>query len=96
MFRIPNAKVVTEIEALKILAYVEAKQVVSGSVDEPAGLVVLVVKGEKEKVKKAVSIVKSIKGEPPLQGSKGTCEGCLYTCRYAGIKADDLPACLVD
>ena len=46
MFRIPNAKVVTEIEALKILADVEAKQVVSGGVGESAGSVVLVVKGE--------------------------------------------------
>jgi len=96
MFLIPNAKVVTEIEALKILADVEAKHVASGGVGESAGSVVLVIKGEEEKVKKAVSIVESIKGEPTLQGFKGTCEVCPYTCKYAGIKAENLPAWLTD
>jgi hypothetical protein len=94
MFRLPNATIVTEIEALGILAGVEAGHVASGGVGESAGSVVLVIEGEKEKVQKAVSIVEAIKGEPTLKGFKGTCETCPYTCRYVGAKEDDLPTWL--
>lgn len=94
MFCIPNGTVVTEIEALKILAGVEAKHIASGGVGESAGSVVLVIKGEKGNVKQAISIMESIKGEPPLKGFKGTCETCAYTCTFAGTKAENLPAWL--
>jgi len=94
MFCIPNGTVVTEIEALKILADVEAKHIASGGVGESAGSVVLVIKGEEAKVRKAISIMESIKGEPPLRGFKGTCETCAYMCTFAGTKAEDLPAWL--
>lgn len=96
IFRLPNARVVTEIEALRILAGVETAQVGAGGVGESAGSVVLIIRGEEEKVKKALSIVEAIKGEPPLKGFKGTCETCLYKCRYAGTKLADLPAWLKD
>jgi len=94
MFCIPNGTVVTEIEALKILAGVEAKHIASGGVGESAGAVVLVIKGEEAKVRKAISIVESIKGEPSLKGFKGTCEKCSYNCTFAGTKAKELPAWL--
>jgi hypothetical protein len=96
MFCIPNGTVVTEIEALKILADVEAKHIASGGVGESAGSVVLVVRGEEAKVRKAISIMESIKGEPALKGFKGTCEKCTYTCKFAGTKVGDLPAWLAD
>jgi len=96
MFRLPNALVVTEIEALKILAGVEARCVAAGGIGESAGSVVMVVRGEEAKVRKAVSIVESIKGEPTLPGFKGTCEKCLYQCKFAGTRAEDLPAWLND
>jgi len=96
IFCIPNGTVVTEIEALKILADVEAKHVASGGVGESAGAVVLVIKGEEANVKKAISIVESIKGEPTLKGFKGTCETCPYACKFRGKKLDDLPAWLTD
>lgn len=91
MFLIPNAVVVTEIQALKILADVEAKHVASGGVGECAGAVVLVIEGAEENVKKAISLLASIKGEPPLPGFKGTCEACPYQCQFAGTKEADLP-----
>jgi hypothetical protein len=56
--------------------------------------VVLVVQGEDEQVKKAISLVESIKGEPPLQGFKGICETCPYRCSFAGKKLEELPAWL--
>ena len=96
IFCIPNGIVVTEIEALKILADVEAKHVASGGVGESAGAVVLVIKGEEANVRKAISIVESIKGEPALKGFKGTCETCPYACKFKGKKLDDLPSWLTD
>jgi len=96
MFCIPNGIVVTEIEALKILADVDARHIASGGVGESAGAVVLVIKGEKVNVRKAISIVESIKGEPLLKGFKGTCERCPYACKFAGKKVEDLPAWLND
>ena len=96
IFCIPNGTVVTEIEALKILADVEAKHVASGGVGESAGAVVLVIKGEEANVRKAISIVESIKGEPTLKGFKGTCETCPYACKFVGKKLEDLPAWLTD
>ena len=94
MFCIPNGIVVTEIEALKILADVDAKHIASGGVGESAGAVVLVIKGEETNVRKAISIVESIKGEPILKGFKGTCETCPYACKFAGKKMEDLPVWL--
>jgi hypothetical protein len=96
MFLIPNAKVVTEIEALNILADVEAKHVASGGVGESAGAVVLVIEGPKENIKEAISIIEAIKGEPVLPGFKGTCEVCHYNCCFAGKKLDELPEWLRD
>lgn len=96
IFCIPNGTIVTEIEALKILADVEAKHVASGGVGESAGAVVLVIKGEEANVRKAISIVESIKGEPALRGFKGTCETCPYDCKFVGKKVEDLPSWLAD
>jgi hypothetical protein len=88
--------VVTEIEAFKILAGVEAAHVASGGIGESAGAVVLVIQGDEADVKKAIELVESIKGEPTLPGFKGTCEKCPYLCRYAGTKIEELPVWLTD
>lgn len=96
IFCIPNGIVVTEIEALKILADVEAKHVASGGVGESAGAVTLVIKGEEANVRNAISIVESIKGEPTLKGFKGTCETCPYACKFVGKKLEELPVWLTD
>jgi len=96
MFCIPNGTVVTEIEALKILADVEARHIASGGVGESAGAVVLIIQGEEANVKKAISIIEAIKGEPLLKGFKGTCEICRYACRFRGKKVEDLPVWLND
>jgi hypothetical protein len=96
MYCISNGIVVTEIEALRILANVEAKHIASGGVGESAGAVVLIIKGEEADVRKAVSIVESVKGEPLLKGFKGTCEKCRYACKFAGKKKGELPEWLAD
>jgi len=60
-----NAKVVTEVQALKILADVTAIHVGSGGVGGSEGAVVLSFGGKEEAVDKAFEFVKSVKGEPP-------------------------------
>jgi hypothetical protein len=96
MMPIPNALVVTEIQALKILAGVEARHIASGGIGESIGSVVLIIQGPEDRVRKAVSIVESVKGEPPVKGSKGVCETCRYACCFAGKKVGELPSWLVD
>jgi hypothetical protein len=96
MMPMPNAVVVTETQALKILAGVEARHIASGGIGESVGSVVLIVQGSEEGVRKAISLVESIKGEPPIQGSKGVCETCRYACCFSGRKIEALPEWLQD
>jgi len=58
--------------------------------------VVLIIRGEEGDVRKAISIVESVKGEPLLKGFKGTCEKCRYACKFAGKKREELPEWLAD
>jgi hypothetical protein len=60
-----NGKVVTEIQALKILADVTTVQVGGGGVGGSEGAVVLAFGGEEDAVDRAYELVKSVKGEPP-------------------------------
>jgi hypothetical protein len=96
MMPIPNALVVTEIQALKILAGVETRHIASGGIGESIGSVVLIIQGAEDRVRKAVSVIEFIKGEPPIKGSKGICEACRYACCFAGKKVGELPSWLVD
>ena len=96
MFCIPNAIVISEIEAFRILTDVKATHVASGGIGESAGAVVLVVEGNEINVKKTIEIVESIKGEPTLPGFKGTCEKCPYSCKYARKKVEELPPWLTN
>ena len=59
-------KIVTEIQAFAILAGVRAYHLASGGVGGSEGAVVLALEGEDGRVKKAIGLVKSIKGEPPV------------------------------
>lgn len=62
-----NAKVVTEIQALEILTGVHAVHVSSGGVGGSEGAVVIALEGSDETVKRAFELVKSVKGEPPIE-----------------------------
>ncbi|MFC1798303.1 hypothetical protein ACFLZL_00640 [Thermodesulfobacteriota bacterium] len=76
MMPLSGAKVITEIDALKILTGVECIHVASGGSSGTEGAVVLVAEGEKEVVETAIRVVESVKGEPPLKPRKGVCEIC--------------------
>lgn len=64
---IVNGTVVTEIDALRIMADVEAVHFASGGVFGSEGAVVLAITGESSLVSEAVRLVESVKGEPPLR-----------------------------
>jgi hypothetical protein len=61
-----TGKVVTEIQALGIMAGVKAYHICSGGVGGSEGAVVLSIEGDEAHVKKAFDLVNSIKGEPPV------------------------------
>lgn len=62
--RVLRGEIVTEIEALKILAEVEAFQASAGGVGGAEGAVWLVWRGPRENVEKARAIAASVQGEP--------------------------------
>jgi len=61
-----TATVITEVQALDVLTGVEATHVASGGIGGSEGSVALVVEGTEEEVQKAMRLVESIKGEPPV------------------------------
>ncbi|MBM4333539.1 MAG: hypothetical protein FJ117_20365 [Deltaproteobacteria bacterium] len=63
---VESGKVVTEIQAFALLTGVRACHVASGGVGGSEGAVVFSLTGDEEKIEKAMALVKSIKGEPPV------------------------------
>ncbi len=63
---VPLGRVVTEIEALAVLAGVKAVPVAAGGVGGSEGAVVLSIEGEESRVERAFELVKSLKGEPSI------------------------------
>lgn len=62
--------VVTEVEALKLLADVETIPIAAGGIGGGEGSITLLIKGPEDKVRKAINIVERIKGEPQLKEPK--------------------------
>lgn len=71
--------VVTEIEALRILAGVESWHVASGGCSGSEGAVAVVSEGSRAAVEQAIGLVESVKGEPALTPRKGICATCAPT-----------------
>jgi len=107
LLQMPGAKVVTEIVALKNLTGVDAYHVGSGGSGNTQGAVMLVAEGETAAVEKAIALIESIKGEPPLTPRREICEECSMSspaqpkdykttafpphCAYVGKKEAELP-----
>ncbi|MFA6112203.1 MAG: hypothetical protein WDA75_25880 [Candidatus Latescibacterota bacterium] len=95
IYCLSNGVVVTEIQALEVLAEVETVQVASGGIGGSEGAVVLISQGEESQVRQAIAAVEAVKGEPPVLGLKGVCSQCPYErCTYHGLEEDRLPAWL--
>lgn len=107
MIPLSSGKVVTEIEAMKILTGVEAYHVASGGVNGSEGAVTLVTEGEKDEVNRTIKLVESVKGEPSIPFRKGICEICIQFspaqpkdydasgfpkfCQFQGMKEEEIP-----
>jgi hypothetical protein len=105
-----GGRVVTEIDALKILAGIESHHVASGGCSGSEGAVTLVSEGEPERIRQAVALVESVKGDPPLHPRKPACAVCVSRspaqpkdykfefdeprCRYEKKADADLPSYL--
>ena len=61
-----NATVVTEIQALRILAGVKATHVAAGGISGCEGAVAPVVDGTDEAVRRAFEVVERVRGERPI------------------------------
>jgi hypothetical protein len=95
MYCLSNGIVVTEIQALGILAGVEAKHLASGGIGGSEGAVVIAIRGSDAPVRQAIGLVESIKGEPPVPALKGRCDNCPYPrCAFNGKSEAQLPAWL--
>jgi len=71
---------VTEIEALEILADVDAYCISAGGIGGSEGSVVMAVEGEDHEVEQIMELVKGIKGEPALGAFKQKCSECKVQC----------------
>ncbi len=79
MIPLVNARVITEVEAFRILFDLAAIHIGGGGVNGSEGSVTLVAEGEKKALDQAIKLIESIKGEPPLRPKKSLCFNCLPT-----------------
>jgi hypothetical protein len=79
MIPLVNARVITEVEAFRILFGLDAIHVGGGGVNGSEGSVTLVAEGEKKALDQAIKLIESIKGESPLGPKKSLCLNCLPT-----------------
>jgi len=63
---LPTAKVVTEIQAIKVLTGADAYLVASGGIGGSEGSVTLILEGEADRLEQAFKLVQDVKGEPSM------------------------------
>lgn len=79
---VSNGIIIHEITALELLTGARAVHVASGGVGGSEGAVTLVVEGTQEQENNTVTLLKAIKGEPPVPVWKKKCSDCLFRCKY--------------
>ncbi|MBI2847078.1 MAG: hypothetical protein HYX82_04265 [Chloroflexi bacterium] len=81
----PNALVVSEVQAFRVLSAVDAMPIAAGGIGGSEGCVVLSIEGNENQIKKAFSLVKSIKGEPAVGKPAGRTNPPAATLNYDAI-----------
>lgn len=79
MIPLMNARVITEVEAFRVLFGLTAIHIGGGGVNGSEGSVTLVAEGEKQALDQAIELIEAIKGEPPLRPKKSLCLNCFPT-----------------
>lgn len=77
-----QCSVITEIEAIRMLAGVEAIPIGGGGIDGGEGSRTFVIEGEEEDMEAAYDLVCSVKGEPALRTKVQRCDLCSAKCDY--------------
>lgn len=67
--------VVTEIEALAVLAAVRSRLVACGGIGGSEGAVILLIEGQEEAFDRALALIESVKREPPIRVSRHKLSG---------------------
>jgi hypothetical protein len=78
----PNALVVTEVQAFEVLADVKVVPIAAGGIAGSEGTIVLSLEGTDSQIAEALSIVKSVKGEPPVGRPSGRANPPAITLDY--------------
>ncbi len=94
MIPLVGAQVVTEVQALELLAGVSAVPVASGGVGGTEGAVTLVLEGERARVERALEVLAQVKGTVLPAPVTGPCSACHHACDFAGRREAELPAYL--
>jgi len=81
----------TEIQALRSLAYVGVTQVAAGGIGGYEGSVTLVLNGDDPVVKNAMTLVESVKGARTHDHVLTVCAECTHLCDYAGKPVGEHP-----
>jgi hypothetical protein len=80
---------VTEIEAMRLLAGVEALPISAGGLAGAEGAIVLLLKGEENDVRIAIGLAESVKGATMREVKNPQCPECIFpTCKFVGLKKD--------
>ena len=79
-----KGKVITELDAIKILTGATAIPFAAGGLEGAEGAIAIIVKGEQQQVDKAVACVEKVKGAklPPVR--QRNCQNCVRLCSLAG------------
>lgn len=87
LYVISDAIIFTEISALKTLFDIDIIVISSGGVNDCRGSVTFLARGKEKEIKKCFMLIKQIKGEPNIHGSKRSCGECGNKCqRIKAIK----------
>lgn len=78
---------VTEIDAFRILAGIDALPISAGGLGGAEGAIVLLLQGEEAAVRKGVELAESVKGTQMRVVRNPECLDCIFpTCQFAGTK----------
>lgn len=77
-----TGRVVTEVDALRMLTGVKAIPMGAGGIGGAEGTITLLLDGEGEYVEEAWNLIKQVKGEKPLLAITEKCSKCTYNCIY--------------
>lgn len=78
---------VTEIDAFRILAGIDALPISAGGIGGAEGAIVLLLQGEESAVRKGVELAECVKGAQMRVVRNPECPDCIFpTCQFAGTK----------